>query len=758
LKRPDVKCDNCSHVGHTKDDCWRKGGGKEGQGPHQKKNKSASAAAATDDYAFLTSTLSDSATVAAVPIKKCGAIVDSGASSHFCPDRNRFTVFTLIPLKPVKIANGQSIFATGKGDMVIELPKGNECSNITLKDTLYVPDIALTLISTTHIVKAGFAINMEEDWCEIQSPKPARKLVTRIPEVNGLYRIVGTKCVATATTATSLKMTCLTLMQLHECMGHIAFSTLKTMVSRGMIHGVEIIQSSKSEFCDTCVKAKITHLPFPNESKTRAAKYGKQIHTDVWGPSHVKSLSGKRYYISFMDDYSHKTTISFMKKKSEVYQKLMEHIAFVHTQHNATVKFIRSDRGGEYLPMEAHNYFAKRGIKHELTVHDSLQQNGVAEHTNWTLVENTCVMLFHAGFPRALWAEAISHATYLKNRSPTHALVDKTPYEKVHGSKPNLLDLHHFGRPIYVRVENAGKLDEQAKQAKFIGYDYNSKGYRVYWPKSRCISIERNVCFLPDDLSVPSDSPDVEFEGEDDTGVDSPTSRMPNTATHTPPTPADIPLPSSPLTTPPSTPPPHSTGLSDEPPAQNLTQHVTPGTKFPPGYYSRNVFDHNERINAAMEFDEEMGYACDELSTATEHADVSLESDEPSVEEAMRGPNAEHWRHAMDEEVAAIKKNGTWEIVDPPHGTNIIRSHFILKVKHNEKCEITHYKARLVTNGNTQQEGIDFNETLCCSRKCRQPRLGNSPDQHQKCLSQCRAIRNYLHAPSARMSQARARG
>ncbi|KIM51512.1 hypothetical protein SCLCIDRAFT_33370 [Scleroderma citrinum Foug A] len=366
----------------------------------------------------------------------------------------------------------------------------------------------------------------------------------------------------------------------------------------------------------------------------------------------------------------------------------MEHIAFVCTQHNATVKFVRSDRGGEYLPTEVHNYFAKCSMKHELTVHDSPQQNGVAEHTNQTLVENACVMLFRAGFPRALWAEAISHATYLKNRSPTRALVDKTPYEKVHGLQPDLSDMHRFGCPVYVRIKNTGKLDEQAKQARFIGYDYNSKGYRVYWPKSRHISIERNVHFLPDDLSVPSDSPNVEFKGEDDTVIDSPTSQTPDTATHTPPTPADIPLPSSPLTTPPSTPLPRPTGLPDEPPTQNLTQCVTRSTKFPPGYYSRGVFDHNEQINAAMEFDEEMGCACDELSAATEHADVSLESDEPSVEEALRGPNAEHWQHTMDEEVAAIEKNGTWEIVDPPHSTNIIRSHFILKVKHDEKGEI----------------------------------------------------------------------
>ena len=108
---------------------------------------------------------------------------------------------------------------------------------------------------------------MEEDWCEIQSPKPARKLVACIPEVNGLYWIDGTKRAATVATPTISKPTCLTLMQLHECMGHIAFSTLQ-MISKGMVHGIKVIPSSEKEFCDTCVKAKITRQSFPNESKT----------------------------------------------------------------------------------------------------------------------------------------------------------------------------------------------------------------------------------------------------------------------------------------------------------------------------------------------------------------------------------------------------------------------------------------------------------------------------------------------------------
>ena len=231
------------------------------------------------------------------------------------------------------------------------------------------------------------------------------------------------------------------------------------------------------------------------------------------------------------------------------------------------------------------------------------------------------------------------------------------------------------------------------------------------------MSIEWNIHFPPDNLSTPSDFPDVEFEGEDDTVVNSPTSRTSDTAMHTPPTLAEIPLPPSPLTTPPSTPPSHSTGLPDEPPAQAPSQCVTRGTKFPPGYYSHNVFDRNERINTATELDEEIVCTCDELSTATKHADISLESDEPSVKEALKGPNAKHWQHAMDKEVATIEKNSTWELVDPPIGANIIWSHFILKVKRDEKGEIVCYKARLIANGNTQREGIDFNETFATIAK-----------------------------------------
>ncbi|KIK95935.1 hypothetical protein PAXRUDRAFT_70711, partial [Paxillus rubicundulus Ve08.2h10] len=74
------------------------------------------------------------------------------------------------------------------------------------------------------------------------------------------------------------------------------------------------------------------------------------------------------------------------------------------------------------------------------------------------------------------------HAAYLKKKSPTQALTEKTPHEMVYGTKPNLSDLHHFGCTVFVKIGDVGKLNVRAKAGKFVGYDTNSKGYHVYWP------------------------------------------------------------------------------------------------------------------------------------------------------------------------------------------------------------------------------------------------------------------------------------
>lgn len=66
----------------------------------------------------------------------------------------------------------------------------------------------------------------------------------------------------------------------------------------------------------------------------------------------------------------------------------------------------------------------------------------------------------------------------------------------------------------------------------------------------------------------------------------------------------------------------------------------------------------------------------------------------------------------MEEEIAAIEKNKTWELVDKPKDKEVVDVKWIYKVKHNSDGSVKRNKARLVAKGYLQQPGVDFNETF----------------------------------------------
>jgi hypothetical protein len=72
----------------------------------------------------------------------------------------------------------------------------------------------------------------------------------------------------------------------------------------------------------------------------------------------------------------------------------------------------------------------------------------------------------------------------------------------------------------------------------------------------------------------------------------------------------------------------------------------------------------------------------------------------------------ERWIHAMDEEIRAIEKNNTWELVSLPKGHKAIGVKWVYKAKKNIKGEIERYKARLVAKGYIQKAGIDYDEVF----------------------------------------------
>ena len=124
-------------------------------------------------------------------------------------------------------------------------------------------------------------------------------------------------------------------------------------------------------------------------------------------------------------------------------------------------------------------------------------------------------LLADSGLPKFLWKEALKFTMWIRNRTTTHHLDGKTPYEVFHGVRPDVGDIHLWGSRVWVQDLTAGKLDPRGREGRFIGYDAESKGYRIYWPNSRSIGVERGGQPAGDQPPTPSEpAPDENLSGE----------------------------------------------------------------------------------------------------------------------------------------------------------------------------------------------------------------------------------------------------
>ena len=371
--KDDILCTNtpnCGRRGHTKDQCWEKGGGKEGQAPDWWKKKNSkgdknNANSAEDkfdepeDYAMFASTLpdDDTALVCTSDFREevhtvshqSGIIIDSGASRHFSPDRSKFLNYEeFVNQEPIRAADGRTFHALGKGDIQIHLPNGKQGRTlITLKEAYYSPIMAFTLISVSSVDHAGFLLVIGGGICEIKTSKS--RVIGRIPQIRGLYCVYDSKPpFSHPTHSANIATKEMSINELHKRMGHVNNDDLRRMVEKGMVTGIKLDMSSKPGFCEICVKAKAARKPFPKESITEYRTYGEKVVADVWGPAPVKSIGGKEYYLLFKDLFSHEERIYFLKQKSEVFDHYKKYKAWVKVQRGGQIIVLGCDRGGEF--------------------------------------------------------------------------------------------------------------------------------------------------------------------------------------------------------------------------------------------------------------------------------------------------------------------------------------------------------------------------------------------------------------------------
>lgn len=168
--------------------------------------------------------------------------------------------------------------------------------------------------------------------------------------------------------------------------------------------------------------------------KTTTVKPVEGVYTDVVWPMKVASIKNSKYTITLFDEYSGYSMVLFLNRKRQASDALKEMVMEIENLFNSkienlhlirrnSVKWIRSDGGGEYIGGNLHEWLKGRGIIHEVTTAFSPESNGRAERLNRTLmyIARTMMVAPNKQEYAVLWAEAVNTANHIQNRLVTRS-------------------------------------------------------------------------------------------------------------------------------------------------------------------------------------------------------------------------------------------------------------------------------------------------------------------------------------------------
>jgi hypothetical protein len=415
-------------------------------------------------------------------------IIDSGATIHMSMFKHILSNFRMSAGRSVVVSNGNSIPIEGFGEIAFQIPDtNNKIHNIKLTNVAYVPQLTVNLISVPAISKAFNAnIIFNENSC-ILSKNNVNIMLGKNENSSYIMSIVHTQSL------TDNHKSHVCIHELHKRMSHKNLDHIRNVKNALKL---QITKCDCSNDCVSCIKSKITRKSFPKESM-KPQNPRDIIASDVCGDFKTRSLGGAYYYITFNCIATGYTEVKAIRNKSDSKREIINFMEKCFTQFGSYPKIFRSDRGGEYIDSELQQYLESKGIKTELTVADSPQQNGISERKNRTLLDAVRALLIERNLPESLWAEALNYANNTFNSIPQRNEII-SPRDKYFG-KPMKTEFIEFGAPIIFKLntKNLSKLKPRGESGIFVGIDDKSKGYRIFAQGK--VQIRRDIKFLSSD-------------------------------------------------------------------------------------------------------------------------------------------------------------------------------------------------------------------------------------------------------------------
>uniref|UniRef100_A0A2N9HB99 Integrase catalytic domain-containing protein n=1 Tax=Fagus sylvatica TaxID=28930 RepID=A0A2N9HB99_FAGSY len=359
------------------------------------------------------------------------------------------------------------------------------------------------------------------------------------------------------------------------------------------------------------------------------------------------------------------------------------------TQYSKTIKVFRSDNAREYRQTDFSTILKHYGTIFHTSCVGTSQQNGRAERKLRHILDTVRALTNAASTPASFWGEAALTDVYTINRCPSPVVENTTPYERLFGTAPNYSLLKVFGCVCFVLLQphECTKLQPRSQLYCFLDYGFEEKGYRCYDLVAKRLRVSRHVVFWEHKMFY---SLHLFSAGNSDSQADP----LPNLF-------PEFPSPSAESVNPISDESPPTDPSSDESPTANPTFDESPlstpaanpiKTTAPKPCRSHRVSTLPSHLRDFHCFS----------AFATLH--------EPHIfREASSDPL---WQQAMKEELDALLKTGTWDLVDLPAGKSALGCKWVYKIKTRSGGTVDRYKARLVAKGFTQEYGIDYEETF----------------------------------------------
>ncbi|KAA0035089.1 Beta-galactosidase [Cucumis melo var. makuwa] len=488
-------CEHCKKQWHTKDQCWKlhsrpPGGKKRSSNEKQNSRRAyisettpASTSQSTDPTASQTKTPTLGAIAQSGMPQSLGLIsvdgknpwiLDSGATDHLTADGS---------LAPI----------AGKGQIV-------PFDGFALQNVLHVPKLSYNLLSISKITHELHckAIFLPES-VYFQDMSSGRTIGTA-RHSRGLYILDNdTSCSSLSRVSllssyfSTSKQDC---MLWHFRLGHPNFTYMQYLFPH-LFSKLDVSSLS----CDVYIRAKQHRVSFPSQPYKPTQPFN-LIHSDVWGPSKVTTSSGKRWFVTFIDDHTRLTWVYLITDKSEVPSIFQNFYHTIKTQFHTKIAILRSDNGREFQNHNLSEFLASKGIVHQTSCAYTPQQNGVAERKNRHLVEVAHSLMLSTSLPSYLWGDAILTAAHLINRMPSRILHLQTPLDCLKESYPSTcliseVPLRVFGCTAYVHNfgPNQTKFTPRAQACVFVGYPLHQRGYKCFHQPSRKYFVTTDVTF-----------------------------------------------------------------------------------------------------------------------------------------------------------------------------------------------------------------------------------------------------------------------